>query len=58
MGTDEDRIVHEVTRLLDDDATRDAMSRIHNPYDGGHASERIADATPVDWFAAPRTIHG
>ncbi len=44
-GTDEDRIVAEVSRLLDDPAARDAMSRIHNPYGDGHASQRIADAT-------------
>src|SRR5207237_8830100 len=45
VGTDEDLIVREVTRLLDDEASRAAMSRIHNPYGDGHASERIADAT-------------
>jgi UDP-N-acetylglucosamine 2-epimerase (non-hydrolysing) len=45
VGTDEARIVSEVQRLLDDEALRDSMSRIHNPYGDGHASERIADAT-------------
>jgi UDP-N-acetylglucosamine 2-epimerase (non-hydrolysing) len=44
-GTDEDRIVAEVTRLLDNPNAREAMSRIHNPYGDGHASERIAEAT-------------
>jgi UDP-N-acetylglucosamine 2-epimerase (non-hydrolysing) len=44
-GTSEDRIVAEVARLLDDDAARLAMSRIHNPYGDGHASERIAAGT-------------
>jgi UDP-N-acetylglucosamine 2-epimerase (non-hydrolysing) len=44
-GTDPARIVAEVTRLLDDPAARDAMSRVHNPYGDGHASERIAEAT-------------
>jgi UDP-N-acetylglucosamine 2-epimerase (non-hydrolysing) len=44
-GTDRARIVAEVVRLLDDPAARDAMSRIHNPYGDGHASERIAAAT-------------
>ncbi len=39
------RIVEEVTRLLDDDGLRDSLSRAHNPYGDGHASERIADAT-------------
>jgi UDP-N-acetylglucosamine 2-epimerase (non-hydrolysing) len=44
-GTDEERIIREVTRLLDDPGARDAMSRVHNPYGDGHASERIAKAT-------------
>ncbi len=55
-GTDEDRIVAEVSRLLDDPAAREAMSRIHNPYGDGHASQRIADATLAffDRQTAPR----
>jgi UDP-N-acetylglucosamine 2-epimerase (non-hydrolysing) len=44
-GTSEDRIVAETFRLLDDPAARAAMSRVHNPYGDGHASERIAAAT-------------
>jgi UDP-N-acetylglucosamine 2-epimerase (non-hydrolysing) len=44
-GTDEASIVREVSRLLDNKSLRDSMSRIHNPYGDGHASERIADAT-------------
>jgi UDP-N-acetylglucosamine 2-epimerase len=43
-GTDRDRIVAEVARLLDDTAAWDAMSRVHNPYGDGNASERIAAA--------------
>ena len=43
-GTDCDRIVAEVVRLLDDAGAWDAMSRVHNPYGDGHASERIAAA--------------
>jgi len=50
-GTDEVRIVSEVLRLLDDKALRDSMSRMHNPYGDGHASERVADAT-LAFFAA------
>jgi UDP-N-acetylglucosamine 2-epimerase (non-hydrolysing) len=49
-GTDENRIVEEVDRLLDDRALRDSMSRIHNPYGDGHAGEKIADAT-LAWFS-------
>jgi UDP-N-acetylglucosamine 2-epimerase (non-hydrolysing) len=45
VGTDESLIVGEVVRLLEDEGLRDAMSRRHNPYGDGHASERIADAT-------------
>jgi UDP-N-acetylglucosamine 2-epimerase (non-hydrolysing) len=44
-GADEARIITEVTRLLDDPGAREAMSRIHNPYGDGHASERISKAT-------------
>jgi UDP-N-acetylglucosamine 2-epimerase (non-hydrolysing) len=44
-GADENRIVAEVTRLLDDPQAREAMSRVHNPYGDGNASERIAAAT-------------
>jgi UDP-N-acetylglucosamine 2-epimerase len=43
-GTDRTRMVAEVVRLLDDAAAWDAMSRVHNPYGDGHASQRIAAA--------------
>jgi UDP-N-acetylglucosamine 2-epimerase (non-hydrolysing) len=45
VGTDESQIVKEVARLLDDPILRESMSRIHNPYGDGHASQKIADAT-------------
>ena len=41
-GTDTDRIESEATRLLDDDAAHQAMSRAHNPYGDGQAATRIA----------------
>jgi UDP-N-acetylglucosamine 2-epimerase (non-hydrolysing) len=41
VGTNEDRIVSETARLLDDDAEYQRRSHIHNPYGDGHASERI-----------------
>jgi UDP-N-acetylglucosamine 2-epimerase (non-hydrolysing) len=44
-GADKERIITEVTRLLDDPDARERMSRVHNPYGDGHASERIAKAT-------------
>jgi UDP-N-acetylglucosamine 2-epimerase (non-hydrolysing) len=43
-GTDEERIVAETTRLLDDAAACEAMGRVRNPYGDGHASARIAGA--------------
>lgn len=42
VGTDETRIVSEVTRLLENSRLREEMSRIHNPYGDGQASRRIA----------------
>jgi UDP-N-acetylglucosamine 2-epimerase (non-hydrolysing) len=42
IGTGEDRIVSEVSTLLDDDAAYASMARAHNPFGDGHASERIA----------------
>jgi UDP-N-acetylglucosamine 2-epimerase (non-hydrolysing) len=41
VGTNYERIVAETFRLLDDDETYAAMSRSHNPFGDGHASERI-----------------
>ena len=42
VGTDTARIVAAATALLDDEAAYKSMSRAHNPYGDGHASERIA----------------
>lgn len=42
VGTDTDRIVAEVSRLLDDRSAYDAMARAHNPYGDGTAAKRIA----------------
>lgn len=43
VGTDEDAIYREFSRLLSDEAEYARMSRASNPYGDGHASERIAD---------------
>ncbi len=43
VGTDEDRIVGEVSHLLTDPAAYAQMTRVHNPYGDGQASQRIAD---------------
>ena len=42
VGTDEERIVSEAARLLEDRAAYDAMARVHNPYGYGRASDRIS----------------
>ena len=41
VGANYDKIVEETFRLLDDDESYSAMSRSHNPFGDGHASERI-----------------
>ena len=43
VGADAARIVRETVRLLADDAEYERMSRIHNPYGDGHASQRIVE---------------
>ena len=43
VGTSEETIYTEFTRLLNDRAAYDAMSHASNPYGDGHACERIAD---------------
>lgn len=42
VGTDADRIVAEVARLLDDPAAYTAMARAHSPFGDGRAADRIA----------------
>lgn len=42
VGPHCERIVSESAKLLDDAASYDAMSRVHNPYGDGQASARIA----------------
>ena len=43
VGTDYDKIMSEVSRLLDDAVYYDAMSKAVNPYGDGKACERIVD---------------
>lgn len=43
VGTDEETIYTEFTRLLNDSTSYSAMSKAQNPYGDGHACERIAD---------------
>jgi UDP-N-acetylglucosamine 2-epimerase (non-hydrolysing) len=49
VGTSAARIVRETERLLEDRAEYQRMSRAHNPYGDGHASERIGQAL-AKWF--------
>jgi len=42
VGNDEEVIVTEASRLLDDTAAYEAMARAHNPFGDGRSSERIA----------------
>ena len=44
VGTDIDLILRETNTLLDDQNAYDAMSRAHNPYGDGQASQRIGEA--------------
>ena len=44
VGTDEERILSEAIRLLDDPGERQRMARSVNPYGDGHAAERIVSA--------------
>jgi UDP-N-acetylglucosamine 2-epimerase (non-hydrolysing) len=44
VGTDEDRIVDEVSRLLDDSEHYGAMARAVNPYGDGQAARRSVQA--------------
>lgn len=44
VGTDRERIVAEASRLIDDEAHYNTMSRAHNPYGDGGASTRILNA--------------
>lgn len=54
VGTDEDVIVSEVTRLLTDPAAYSTMARAVNPYGDGQASVRILGEVEHFFGLAPR----
>jgi len=54
VGTDEDRIVDEVTHLLTDEAAYDAMAHAVNPYGDGLASGRVVAAMEHLFGLGPR----
>ncbi len=62
VGTDEERIFAEASRLLTDETARRAIAEGANPYGDGHASDRIADVlagrpyTPFDAAASRSAI--
>ena len=64
VGTDPQRIVEEVTRLLHDDNEYQTMSRAHNPYGDGQACGRILHALKkfydhfCHWAGLYRTADG
>lgn len=43
VGTEEETIYNEFSRLLSDKEEYETMSKVSNPYGDGHACERIAD---------------
>lgn len=51
VGTDSDRIVAEVARLLADEAIYREMAQRPNPYGDGHAAERIVEILQ-SWLCA------
>lgn len=51
VGTDHDKIVAEVVRLLEDEDEYDRMSFAYNPYGDGKASSRIVDAIVSKHFS-------
>jgi UDP-N-acetylglucosamine 2-epimerase (non-hydrolysing) len=56
VGTDRARIVHEVSRLLDDPVAYRRMASAENPFGDGHAAERIVASLldePVEPFSTP-----
>ena len=49
VGTEEEAIYKEFTRLLSDKDEYETMSKASNPYGDGHACERIADILENNW---------
>ncbi|MCD2322496.1 UDP-N-acetylglucosamine 2-epimerase (non-hydrolyzing) [Sphingomonas sp. IC-56] len=49
VGTDPDRIISEISTLLDVPERYSAMARAHNPFGEGHAARRIAGIVAHDF---------
>lgn len=56
VGTDEDRIVGEASRLLDDETHYESMGQARNPYGDGFAAGRIANDLLLVDGAARRPV--
>lgn len=41
VGTDKEKIIHEIQLLLDSDIHYNAMSKAHNPYGNGDSCAKI-----------------
>lgn len=57
VGADEQRIVREATRLLEDTREYARMARTHNPYGDGQASRRIGDSLTAFFTSAQSASH-
>lgn len=57
VGTDINNIVDGVSRLLDDHAEYERMSRAHNPYGDGKTCERIAEILFNNFSAASNKLN-
>ncbi len=58
VGTDGSKILDWSERLLDDPARYAVMSRAHNPYGDGQASQRIVASTTGERDVAPLFVIG
>ena len=56
VGCNCDRIVAEAAKLLDDASEYERMSRLHNPYGDGKASERIAERIAATCYLEVRPL--
>ena len=54
VGSDYDKIVNETSRLLDDTAYYDRMSKAVNPYGDGMACKRIVRKIAGEWLPSDR----
>lgn len=56
VGTNEEAIYREFTKLINDKDEYEKMSRVSNPYGDGHTSERIADILEFGFIKPEHTV--